>query len=93
MEILKAGAFSKYGFPARWVDVNDRVGVTYTTICLRPRRGFRMNLRVRRVTSAMVAALSVQMCMKLLSAMDLTGVRPVDCVMIQLNNIVVVNFR
>jgi len=52
-----------------------------------------MNLRVRRVTSAMVAALSVQMCMKLLSAMDLTGVRPVDCVMIQLNNIVVVNFR
>lgn len=30
---------------------NDRTGSeTYTTICLRPRRGFRMNLRVRRVT-------------------------------------------
>lgn len=31
-------------------------GMAYTTICLRPRRGFRMNLRVRRVTceSAMV---------------------------------------
>jgi len=30
-------------------------GRTYTTICLRPSNGLRMNLRVRRVTSAMFA--------------------------------------
>lgn len=41
-------------------DVEGRA-VTHTTICLRPSRGLRMNLRVRRVTglslSAMVAVL------------------------------------
>ena len=31
---------------------------TYTTICLRPRRGFRMNLRVRSVISDIFADLA-----------------------------------
>lgn len=30
---------------------------THTTICLRPRRGLRMNLRVRRVTGESVSAI------------------------------------
>lgn len=34
-----------------------RAGNTYTTICLRPRRGLRMNLRVRRVTGESLSAI------------------------------------
>jgi hypothetical protein len=33
------------------------MGVTYTTICLRPRRGLRMNLRVRKVTGCSRSAM------------------------------------
>lgn len=36
-----------------------KMSKTYTTICLRPSRGFLMNLRVRRVTSAMFATVFV----------------------------------
>lgn len=32
-------------------------GYTYTTICLRPRRGLRMNLRVRKVTGVSESAI------------------------------------
>jgi hypothetical protein len=41
-----------------------RVERTYTTICLRPRRGLRMNLRVRRVTceSAILAVVDWTAC-------------------------------
>lgn len=34
-----------------------RAGGTHTTICLRPRRGLRINLRVRRVTGVSVSAI------------------------------------
>ena len=33
------------------------IGSTYTTICLRPRRGLRMNLRVRSVTGCSRSAI------------------------------------
>lgn len=32
-------------------------GITHTTICLRPSRGLRMNLRVRRVTGESLSAI------------------------------------
>jgi hypothetical protein len=37
--------------------VRSVIGSTYTTICLRPRRGLRMNLRVRRVTGCSRSAI------------------------------------
>lgn len=51
----------------------DSMSVTYMTICFRPRRGFRMNLRVRRVTaeSAMFATVSPEICLR---ARVVTGV-------------------
>lgn len=35
---------------------------THTTICLRPSRGLRMNLRVRRVTGASLSAMVAVLC-------------------------------
>lgn len=37
--------------------VRGKKVVTHTTICLRPSRGLRMNLRVRRVTGASESAI------------------------------------
>ena len=39
-----------------------RVVKTYTTICLRPSRGLRMNLRVRRVTGVSTSAILGNVC-------------------------------
>lgn len=36
-----------------------RIKITHTTICLRPRRGLRMNLRVRRVTGVSASAILI----------------------------------
>lgn len=36
---------------------------THTTICLRPSRGLRMNLRVRRVTGASLSAMVAMLCL------------------------------
>ena len=42
-----------------------KVQETYTTICLRPSNGLRMNLRVRRVTSDILAVLLKSDCEKI----------------------------
>ena len=42
---------------ASGVDGGGDVGKTHTTICLRPSRGLRMNLRVRRVTGESESAI------------------------------------
>lgn len=53
-----------------WRRHDERRAFTHTTICLRPSRGLRMNLRVRRVTGASLSAMVAVLCACLVEKSD-----------------------